>query len=234
MKTRFLIIFAIGIIGFVGVSFAENNSQHNLLEHTTTDSPLKQFSLGIPIFEIQCKENLVLVLKHDGTPACVTESTKQKLVERGWAKTSSIQIRKPVSASALPDPMSIMINDNDTPLTIPIKVGETKEINVLLKPKIPIMSSTIDVESYFGSAGKCDDIDTDSYCPGRGIEMYLSDTLVTSQKELLLTITIPDNMTGGTYSYQINTDTLFESTDHNELRTVGKSLRFDLKVENEN
>ena len=205
-----------------------------LLNNHERPSLKEQLQKNTPFEDLLCKTYMELIVRpdHSGV-ACVTESTKENLIERGWTKTSSIQIRNPVSTSALPDPMSIMINGNYLPLTIPIKVGETKEIDVLLEPKIPIMSSTIDVESYFGSAGKCDDIDVDSYCPGRGIEMHLSDTLVTSQKELLLTITIPDNMAGGTYSYRINADTLFESPDHDELRTVGKSLRFDLKVENE-
>ncbi|MCV0391990.1 MAG: glycoside hydrolase [Nitrosopumilus sp.] len=47
-------------------------------------SPHKQLKLGISIDEMQCKENLVLIQRHDGSPACVTESTKQKLIERGW------------------------------------------------------------------------------------------------------------------------------------------------------
>jgi hypothetical protein len=47
-------------------------------------SPLKQFKSGISLDDIQCKNNLVLIQKHDGSPACVTESTNQKLIERGW------------------------------------------------------------------------------------------------------------------------------------------------------
>lgn len=50
-------------------------------------SPLQQFRSGIPINEIQCKEGLELILRSSGGfPACVTPETKQKLVERGWAK----------------------------------------------------------------------------------------------------------------------------------------------------
>lgn len=49
-------------------------------------SPLKQFRSGISVVDIKCNENLVLVQKHDSSPACVTESTKEKLIERGWAK----------------------------------------------------------------------------------------------------------------------------------------------------
>lgn len=55
-------------------------------------SPLKQMQLDIAFENIQCKETLVLIQKYDGSPACVTESTKQKLIERGWGnKTITVQ-----------------------------------------------------------------------------------------------------------------------------------------------
>ena len=46
--------------------------------------PLKQFKSGIPVDEIQCRESLVLVTKHDGSPACVKGQTIPRLIERGW------------------------------------------------------------------------------------------------------------------------------------------------------
>ena len=52
------------------------------------ESPLKQINSGKTIDEIKCKENLVLIQKYDGSPACVTEPTKQKLVERGWVNSN--------------------------------------------------------------------------------------------------------------------------------------------------
>lgn len=55
-------------------------------------SPLEQFNSDISFNEIQCKQNLVLIQKYDGTPACVTEPTKQKLIERGWASYSTTVI----------------------------------------------------------------------------------------------------------------------------------------------
>ena len=48
------------------------------------ESTLKQIKSGISIDEIQCRESLTLVTRYDGSPACVTESTKQKLIDRGW------------------------------------------------------------------------------------------------------------------------------------------------------
>jgi len=52
------------------------------LEHPV--SPLKQFKSGIAINEIQCEESLILVTKHDGSPACVKPLTAEKLIQRGW------------------------------------------------------------------------------------------------------------------------------------------------------
>lgn len=63
-------------------------------------SPLKQFNSGISINEIQCDENLILVQKYDGTPACVKPETVPKLIERGWSERTSKTILEKL------DPMS--------------------------------------------------------------------------------------------------------------------------------
>ncbi len=48
-------------------------------------SPLKQFKAGIKLSDIKCKENFMLITKHeDSSPACVTSSTAIVLAERGW------------------------------------------------------------------------------------------------------------------------------------------------------
>lgn len=48
--------------------------------------PLKQIKAGMKLDELFCKSNFVLLLKHDGSPACVTHDTRIKLIERGWAQ----------------------------------------------------------------------------------------------------------------------------------------------------
>ncbi|VVC05915.1 Uncharacterised protein [uncultured archaeon] len=49
-------------------------------------SPLKQFKQGIHLQDIQCRTGLVLVINiHEGTPACIRQSSVAKLVARGWA-----------------------------------------------------------------------------------------------------------------------------------------------------
>ncbi|MDE1841649.1 MAG: hypothetical protein KGI09_07185 [Thaumarchaeota archaeon] len=50
-------------------------------------SPLQQFKSGILAKDVSCTQEFQLILKlEDGSPACVTPDTAQKLMERGWAK----------------------------------------------------------------------------------------------------------------------------------------------------
>lgn len=58
----------------------------NFLSSVLT-SPYEQWHQGIDLQDIKCKEGLILIIKYDGSPACVKPETKQKLIERGWAKS---------------------------------------------------------------------------------------------------------------------------------------------------
>lgn len=49
-----------------------------------TLSPKKQVSQGIEPEAVVCNEGLVLILRHDGSPACVKEKTAEIFEERGW------------------------------------------------------------------------------------------------------------------------------------------------------
>ncbi len=63
---------------------ASEFTKRDILNFTKPTAPLKQVQSGIQFNEIQCKQNLVLIQKYEGSPACVTEPTKTKLIERGW------------------------------------------------------------------------------------------------------------------------------------------------------
>jgi hypothetical protein len=64
-----------------------HDSHIDKIHPQTIRTPLQQFKFGIPMDEIRCKEGLELILKtSDGSPACAKPETKQKLIERGWAK----------------------------------------------------------------------------------------------------------------------------------------------------
>ena len=119
MKTKFLILFAIGIIGLSGVAFAAHDAdqplEHSIIlppdmKEKSFDefmewcmphyedlcakleksripiilSPLKQFKSGTLVDNMQCNDNLVLIQKHNGSPACVTSSTATSLTQREW------------------------------------------------------------------------------------------------------------------------------------------------------
>ena len=50
-------------------------------------APLKQIANGVPLENITCKENMLIVFKNtDNSPACVKPTTVDKLIERGWMK----------------------------------------------------------------------------------------------------------------------------------------------------
>jgi hypothetical protein len=53
-------------------------------------SPQKQLKLGIDSEEIQCNETLLLLVKYDGSPTCVTQKTHTELIKRGWSDPKSI------------------------------------------------------------------------------------------------------------------------------------------------
>ena len=61
------------------------------------ESPLKQFKNGIPANEIQCRDGFVLMVKtSDSAPSCVSFSTSEKLVFRGWGELAVGQSILPV------------------------------------------------------------------------------------------------------------------------------------------
>jgi hypothetical protein len=63
-------------------------------------SPLKQYQIGISQYEVKCKDNLQLVIKYNGSPACVKPETKQKLIERGWASYEKLETSGPAYVAA--------------------------------------------------------------------------------------------------------------------------------------
>ncbi len=70
----------------VGHDFGDGKIPTNMLE-----SPLKFWKLikneGGNAEDVPCRNDYVLVVKHDGSPACVTPETKKKLIERSWIKS---------------------------------------------------------------------------------------------------------------------------------------------------
>ncbi len=63
-------------------------------KETLTLPPKKQIEKGIELEDVTCKEDLQLIFKYDGSPACVKPETAEKLIERGWAVLSIDQLEK--------------------------------------------------------------------------------------------------------------------------------------------
>ncbi len=53
-------------------------------EYVGVDSPRKQIAQGVLPEEVICKEGLILIIKHNGSSACVRPDTAVILEERGW------------------------------------------------------------------------------------------------------------------------------------------------------
>ncbi len=56
------------------------------------DTPYQQFSNGIPIQEIQCRDSKVLIESPRNTPACVNENSVQKLKSKGFVKVDVVSV----------------------------------------------------------------------------------------------------------------------------------------------
>ena len=74
-RTTMLALFSVLAIGLLIPAYAATND---------TLSPLKQMKMGVPIDEIQCNDNKILMQSSSGKPACLRESTVSKLSDRGF------------------------------------------------------------------------------------------------------------------------------------------------------
>jgi len=60
-------------------------------------SPLKQFKIGVPVSEIKCRDDLVLMIKNsDSTPSCVSHFTSEKLILREWGELAEVPRIQPI------------------------------------------------------------------------------------------------------------------------------------------
>lgn len=125
MKTLHLSIIVILVIGIsyvidknvygcTGFCAARPSSESSL-------SPLEQFNSGIASNDVTCNSGLQLIIKaEDGSPACVTSNTAQKLMERGWTKN-------PIGISAFAKPpigiYNLALSTNPIILGIPFYIN---------------------------------------------------------------------------------------------------------------
>lgn len=85
-------------------------------------APLKQLQAGIKLGDIGCHNNLQLMFRHSGEPACVKNSSVSRLLDYGWTlvKQGDLDLRTPLPTVTIADlPKQI---DNETPLSFAIEV----------------------------------------------------------------------------------------------------------------
>ena len=116
----------------VGHDFGDGKIPVNMLH-----PPLKFWKLiqddGGTVDDVPCRNDYVLVVKHDGSPACVTLETKIKLIERDWTKYDDASIfnwKKYITVSAIRHDSSNLAD------TLPVYevegMHDDKMINMLL------------------------------------------------------------------------------------------------------
>ena len=74
------------IYEFEEISGIQSKSSEHEEEYLTGLSPLKQLKEGVEPNETQCKTSHSLIFKPSGDPACVKNSSVQKLVSYGWTQ----------------------------------------------------------------------------------------------------------------------------------------------------
>lgn len=94
-NSQFILAFVILLIslnqGILSISAIDAEvKQAQNLDNTErfVASPLSQYRDDIPSKYVICNENLQLLIKYDGTPACMKLDNAMKLLERGWAKSA--------------------------------------------------------------------------------------------------------------------------------------------------
>ncbi len=78
---------SVNLVGEIGHTEFEITFHPEKVEELSALRPLQQIKANISPSDVQCKENLQLVLGPSGMPACVKPETAEKLIERGWTNT---------------------------------------------------------------------------------------------------------------------------------------------------
>ena len=125
-------------------------------------TPLKQIKEGILAKDVKCKDHLILILKYDGSPACVMPKTKEKLLQREWVtfdnhlnnlggeETTMFPSVIKTKATILTESSTLRI-----PLTMVTNstIGSYADYNSHGMPEVIIDQSHILLSMYYGTIG---------------------------------------------------------------------------------
>lgn len=103
-----IVLFLILSVGIVG-NFTSADAE----------SPRKQMKRGVSVEDVSCKAGLSLVIRNNGSPACVSEETADRLEKRGLGK---IEVRATSNTNS-----DVSIKDLEK-TTIPIKKQESVKV----------------------------------------------------------------------------------------------------------
>lgn len=97
----------------------------------TSNSLKEQLTSEISFENLQCINNLVLIQKYDGSPACVKLETKQKLIDRGWTEKDTKDLSNPLLQKWTYDTKgeisSIGISEDDSIIAVGTKIRDTQK-----------------------------------------------------------------------------------------------------------
>jgi hypothetical protein len=100
------LILSIGIVGNLTSADAE--------------SPRKQMKRGVSVEDVSCKAGLFLVIRNNGSPACVNEETAERLEKRGLGK---IEVRASNTNSVSIKDLETPIKKQESVRVVPASVG---------------------------------------------------------------------------------------------------------------
>jgi len=114
------------------------NSQIVFGVHDQIPSPLKQIKLGLSADEIECKNDLKLVIKiRNQSPACVKPTSVNRLILNGWRLPQEIESTKSFDTEALLELLNhLYTNVTLTNQTENIPVFEEDFVIISIKEKI--------------------------------------------------------------------------------------------------
>ncbi len=154
---KILLVFFIVSSLTISTTFAPSHP-----EYIGFESPLKQIAQGTPPDEVICNEGLQLIMKNNGSPACVKTTTAEKLIERGWGimpEQSISETTEPIISKVI-DPTKIVNANNQFAIDFYSQVTADKEENVFFSPWSITIAFAI---AYEGARGNTADEMSDAF-----------------------------------------------------------------------
>lgn len=153
------LFFSVALIFNFMVNLGWAESKLTLIEQSSSisdknnQSPLIQFRSGIPLDKIQCKNDLILIIKvNHGLPICVKETSASTLIGRGWAMLpdkyiESMHNRADFKQPAIIIPDGILNPSTDSgldPFVIVVQIGVNDTISWINKADVSLTLTAVD------------------------------------------------------------------------------------------